>query len=127
MLEALVPEGWLGISPALGRCEQTQDPAADGPAITFTDCDLAGFGPGLAAFESVRDAWPVDAEVVDRPEPRTPSEAMAAGICPSCMGHGMVTSLVVPGYEGSDTPTLCGTCAGCGIWPPPGAEEPAPA
>lgn len=53
-------------------------------------------------------------ERVTHSEPYTPSEAVAAGKCPMCLGSGEVDRVVPePGlYE-------CSLCGGSGEWPPP--------
>jgi hypothetical protein len=45
----------------------------------------------------------------------TPAEAIAAGLCPGCLGTGRVTRFVP--YEDVFP---CSTCEGAGTWPPPG-------
>lgn len=45
------------------------------------------------------------------PFPGTPSQAMKAGYCPSCLGTGRVTSVIPP-----VGPRDCRTCAGTGLW-----------
>jgi hypothetical protein len=48
------------------------------------------------------------------PDPATPSEAIAAGLCPGCLGTKTVVKLWLPGCpEGP-----CSTCGGSGTWPP---------
>jgi DnaJ-class molecular chaperone len=42
-----------------------------------------------------------------------PSEAVAAGICPSCFGSGLVARLVPV-----EDLYPCATCGGSGRWPP---------
>lgn len=42
-----------------------------------------------------------------------PSEAIAQGKCPSCLGIGWVHRVVPMEHEGP-----CSTCLGTGLWPP---------
>jgi hypothetical protein len=46
-----------------------------------------------------------------------PSEALAAGKCPFCLGEGWITRLAPVEHEGP-----CSTCRGTGLWPSPPAE-----
>lgn len=117
LLEALVPEEWPPISPDLASYRLAlEDPDGPQPRASFSDVTLAGFGPAPAAQAAVREGWA-------HWRPRTPAEAVMLGKCPSCLGEGQVLSVVVPGYEGREAPTLCPTCAGSGKWPPPGSED----
>lgn len=121
VLEALVPEEWPPISPALASYHLAwEDPDGPTPRATFSAVTLGGFGPAPAAQAVVREGWA-------HWRPRTPGEAVMLGKCPSCLGEGQVLSVVVPGYEGREAPTLCPTCGGSGKFPPPGSEDETPA
>lgn len=48
----------------------------------------------------------------------TPSKAIRAGKCPSCLGVGWVERIVPYPHEGP-----CATCIGTGLWPPTDDEE----
>lgn len=48
------------------------------------------------------------------PEPSTPTECMAQGICPACWGRGFAIACVPP----PDHQVPCPLCEGDGEWPP---------
>jgi hypothetical protein len=90
--------------------------AARWPFASEDAADQFADDPGVVA---VAGAMALDA-AGPAPDPATPSEAIALGLCPGCLGHKTVVKLWLPGCpEGP-----CSTCEGSGTWPPPEPQPP---